>query len=102
MPSRSPPACSRSTILPLGASGIRYQTVDCTWPQDGYGSLCSEVAPTVVPPTVAGGSMTIAFARLSLGGGRGGSAAADGVRNTTVVATTSAVRNMCETLQQSL
>ena len=46
--------------------------------------------------------MTIAFARLSLGGGRGGSAAADGVRNTTVVATTSAVRNMCETLQQSL
>src|SRR5262245_31521493 len=101
MPSRSPPAWSRSTTLPFGASGILYQTVDSTWPQDGYGSLCSAVAPTVVPPTVAGGWMTIALARLSFGGGRGGSAAADGLRKMTVVATTKAARNMCHTLELS-
>jgi len=45
--------------------------------------------------------MTTAFARLSFGGGMGGSAAADGLRKTTVVATTKAARNMCQTLQQS-
>ena len=84
-------------IRPLGASLVRYQTVDSTGPHDGRGSFFSFVAPTVVPLMVAGGWRGVAFARLSFGGGSG-SAAAVGPAKTTTAATTTAARNTRLTL----
>src|SRR4026209_1812754 len=69
----------RTTRRPVWAPERRYQTVSCARPQSERGSLGSSVAPTVVPDTVAGKpSQAVAVARLSLGRGRAGGAAAGG------------------------